>query len=168
MTQPTGLQTLLVSEGSNHAFWNNHYVIIWKKAITEEGIRVLDKGMAELAAARPTGIGALLVVEPTAELPPSEIWQKIAAIMSRHTEIKASATVFEGKGLKQAIYRTVTTTVNLLTTRPTPTEVFSTSAAGIDWLVATVGASDTAGARSSDFLAAVEVLRKSAPTASAA
>lgn len=128
-------RVLLRSDDSTHATVANHYVIVWKKAITHEAIAVLDRGLRELVAANPKGVGAMLIVEHSAVLPPKDVWQKIGTIMSRHPEVRGTATVFEGNGLKQALFRTVTTTVNLLTTKAAPADVFADVRAASDWLV---------------------------------
>ena len=124
------------------AHWSSVFLVIWRSGgeTTLEAVGKLRREFERFAAAHPSGVTLLTIVETGAALPPSHVRDALAGFMrSCDGKLKLSAVAFEGTGFRAAAVRGVVTSLTLLARQPFPHKVFSTVEEAARWYEAELG-----------------------------
>lgn len=154
------LRTLVVTEDHLFGALGPVMLVVWRRETSLAGVQELRAQLAALGAAHPQGTAIYIVVEEGAPPPGTAARRALGETLREAPGVKACALVYEGKGLRAAVVRSVVATVVLVTGNPYPYHVFSEAGPATEWLCGHLPGSPV---RPDALGAAVATLRGTAP-----
>lgn len=122
--------------------YENLIVLTWLGVPEVEGVKALEATFERLVVGQSRKVGFATVVHPEAlnGKVPAEVRTTVASLLRRYSHrIAATVVIYENRGIKASIVRTIIMTINLLSRTTFPSEVHAHMGPAITWLVATVG-----------------------------
>lgn len=120
----------------------NLVVLVWTRQPSLDGVRALERALELVGKRQPRRIGFMTLIEPDAirSSPEASVRQATAAVLKAfNTRIGAAAVVYEAKGLKATILRSIIMIINTLAGSAFPNQVHSDAAEATRWLVSSLG-----------------------------
>lgn len=139
MTPPTAAivqeRTKLLHFDHDHALasWESTFVIWWRFDTTQAAVDRLHTELGNFCENH-VAPSVLTIIGSGAQLPPTEVRERLAAILRDHAHVVASAVVFEGTGFRAAAVRSVVTGLSLIARQPFPHRIFAEVHEAALWL----------------------------------
>jgi hypothetical protein len=127
----------------------NLVALVWTRQPSLEGVRALERALRAVTESTSARVGFVTLIEPDAirSSPESSVRQATAAVLKAfNTRIGAAVVIYEARGLKATILRSVIMIINALAGSAFPNQVTADAVAGARWLVAALGRDAPPGA----------------------
>ncbi len=144
------------TEEAVFASFRETFLVVWRTATTVALVRAMGRHVERFAAAHPSGISMVVVVEEGCEMPDGPTREVMAGDMKRHESFtRHMALVYEGSGFRAAALRSIVAGLHFVSRQKVNTKVLSSVVDAATWLASQPGPNPAAA----EIIAAVAEAR---------
>lgn len=128
----------VIEVDANHCFASCGPILlmVWRRETTRPGVMKARRAILALAERHPGGLGLVMIVESTAEVPSGEVRSALSQALGDFGPlVRRSALIHEGTGFRAAAVRAIVTGISLVARQPYPHQVFDRVELAVTWVV---------------------------------